>query len=108
MGEIGFNRHEFLYELSWWEIKAIIKGYRRRSKTILESARLYTYYILCAQGAKIDSPEKLQKFTWDDENRQQERISEEEVAELQALIAESNAQLRATSASETRAKDETN
>ena len=108
MGEIGFNRHEFLYELSWWEIKAIIKGYRRRNKALLESARLYTYYILCAQGATIDSPEKLQKFTWDDEDRQQERISEKEVAELQALIAESNAQLRATSASETRAKDETN
>jgi hypothetical protein len=108
VGEIGFDRHEFLYELSMWEIKAIIKGYRRRNKTLMESARLYTYYILCAQGAKIDSPEQLQKFTWDDEKRERQPISQEEVDELQALIASANKEIRNDSASETGAEDETN
>jgi LAS superfamily LD-carboxypeptidase LdcB len=69
---------------------------------------LYTYYILCAQGAKIDSPEQLQKFTWDDEDRQRKPISQEEIDELQALIASANKEIRNDSASETGAEDETN
>ncbi len=30
MGEIGISRREFLYEISFWEVQRIIKGYRRR------------------------------------------------------------------------------
>ena len=30
VGEIGITRHEFLYEISFWEVQRIIKGYRRR------------------------------------------------------------------------------
>ena len=32
MGEIGIPRHEFLYELTWWEINSIIRGYRKRNR----------------------------------------------------------------------------
>lgn len=30
VGEIGIPRREFLYELHFWEVRRIIKGYRRR------------------------------------------------------------------------------
>lgn len=32
MGEIGIPRHEFLYELTWWEINSIKRGYRKRNR----------------------------------------------------------------------------
>lgn len=32
MGEIGISRHEFYYELRLWEIRAIVRGYRRRDR----------------------------------------------------------------------------
>lgn len=32
MGEIGIPRREFLYELQFWEVQRIIKGYRRRDR----------------------------------------------------------------------------
>ena len=32
MGEIGISRHEFLYELNWWEINSIKRGYRKRNR----------------------------------------------------------------------------
>ena len=31
MGEIGYNRHEFLYDLRLWEIHLIVMGYRKRN-----------------------------------------------------------------------------
>ena len=30
MGEIGISRREFLYDLRFWEVRRIIRGYRRR------------------------------------------------------------------------------
>ena len=30
MGEIGITRREFLYDLRFWEVRRIIRGYRRR------------------------------------------------------------------------------
>ena len=30
MGEIGIPRREFLYDLRFWEVRRIIRGYRRR------------------------------------------------------------------------------
>jgi hypothetical protein len=32
VGEIGISRHEFLYELTWWEINSIKRGYRKRNR----------------------------------------------------------------------------
>jgi hypothetical protein len=30
VGEIGIPRREFLYEIQFWEVRRIIRGYRRR------------------------------------------------------------------------------
>lgn len=32
MGEIGIPRREFLYHLQFWEVRRIIRGYRRRDR----------------------------------------------------------------------------
>lgn len=36
MGEIGIPRHEFLYEICFWETTRIIRGYRRRDRLKLQ------------------------------------------------------------------------
>jgi hypothetical protein len=33
VGEIGIDRNTFLYEVSFWEVRRIIRGYRRRNRT---------------------------------------------------------------------------
>jgi len=85
VGEVGIDRHEFLYELKLWEINAIVEGYRRRAHTTWEAARWQTFCIVCAMGAKsFNSPQDLQKFSWEEE--QYEELSEDEVKELQDEI----------------------
>ena len=86
MGEIGYNRHEFLYELTFWEIRAIVNGYRRRNKSILESSRLFTFYIMNALGAKIKDPEELLSFTWERENDNLPKLTQEDIDEMQSLM----------------------
>ena len=36
MGEIGIPRREFLYDLRFWEVRRIIRGYRNRDKLKLQ------------------------------------------------------------------------
>lgn len=92
MGEVGIDRHEFLYELKLWEINSIVEGYRRRAHTAWETARWQTFCIVCAMGAKsFNSPQDLQKFAWEEE--QYEELSEDDVKELQDEIDEINKQM---------------
>ena len=39
MGEIGYNRHEFLYDLRLWEIHLIVMGYRKRDEGVTEGTK---------------------------------------------------------------------
>ena len=43
MGEISRDRHEYLYEMTWWEILLIIRGYRRRNVLSYQLQRLTAY-----------------------------------------------------------------
>ena len=69
MGEIGYNRHEFLYDLKFWEIRCIIKGYRNRAHTQWESVRLGAFFIMSAmtdlRKAGIHRDTDLIKFPWE-------------------------------------------
>lgn len=84
MGEIGINRHEFLYQLDLWEINAIVRGYRKRAHTTWEATRWQTFCILNALGAKVNHPEDLQKFPWESEKF--ENITTDEVDEMKELL----------------------
>ena len=96
MGEIGRDRLEFLYEMKWWEIRAIIRGYYRRHRDTWSATRWQTYYIMSAQiGSEamhksgINNPTDLLKFPW--ERIRENMPSDEEIASLQAEMAAINA-----------------
>ncbi len=88
MGEIGFPRLEFLYELRWWEVKSIIRGYNARHHHGWEQARLVAYNARFCMGSKDPLPTVTEwiKFPWEKETVMP--ITEDERAEL---VAEMNA-----------------
>ena len=92
VGEIGYDRKEFLFELKQWEIILIIRGYRRRQRTFCDMVRWQTYINLMPQTNLkengIMSPSDLIKFPWDDDT--EEIISDEEAEDLANLIVEAN------------------
>lgn len=83
MGEIGIDRREYLYELKYWEILLISRGYQKRQHPAWEQARLMAYCAAHAMGSKEPPPPPKDwiRFPWESETR---AISEEEEAELMA------------------------
>ena len=100
MGEVGFNRHEYLYELTWWEIDAFVEGYYARSRQMWSATRWQTFYMMMAQvGSKgmkesgINSPTDLIKFTWEDDQQQDSgEVDDDYYDEMQKLIKAANRQ----------------
>ena len=97
MGEIGYSRREFLYDLRWWEARCIIRGYNRRHRDVWSACRWQTYNIMASfiGGDKlsekgINSPKDLLKFPWD---TQPAPLTRDEVKEMQAEIDAMNAQI---------------
>ena len=71
-----------------WEINAIVRGYRKRSRTTWESTRWQTFCILCSLGAKMHNPRDLMAFPW--ENEQGDEITQDEAEELRELMKNIN------------------
>ena len=89
MGEIGFPRREFLYDIRWWEARRIIRGAEGRTRQLWSAARWQTYFIMSAQvgsegmrKSNINSPRDLIEFPWEKEPAP--AITEEEATELLA------------------------
>lgn len=88
MGEIGIPRREFLYDLRFWEVRRIIRGYRRRD---LLKHQLMAECVYAAIHVMRDPQDKTVADMFpnlfdDDDIEPAESISEEEVRELQGLI----------------------
>ena len=92
MGEIGIPRHEFLYELTWWEINSIIRGYRKRNRL---THQLLAEIVYTTTSTMRDPRGKTVKdmfsalFKEDDENEENERpdpITPEEQAEMEEML----------------------
>ena len=99
MGEIGFPRREFLYELVWWEIKSIIRGYNRRHRDQWSAVRWQTYNLMCAfAGSKslsengIHGPKDLLPLPWDTDDAIP--ISQDEIDDLQREMRMYNENLK--------------
>lgn len=95
MGEIGYNRDEFLYQLRWWEVRAIIEGYRKRERTYCLMTRWSTYMMMNSgmadlKKAGIYGPEDLLKLPWDKDMQHDEELTDEEVEEQRRRIQEAN------------------
>lgn len=88
MGEIGIPRHEFLYDIRFWEVRRIIRGYRRRERSGWEQARFNAYYIMSAMCdmSSYKSDRDIFQFPW--EQTPAALPTKETVAEMQELIKE--------------------
>lgn len=96
MGEIGFPRREFLYDLVWWEVRSIIRGYNARHHHGWEQARLVAYNAHYCMGSKEPPPTVSEwiKFPWElstDSDSGSAMPTDEEVERLRQLLREENA-----------------
>lgn len=95
MGEIGFPRREFLYELVWWEVRSIIRGYNARHHHGWEQARLVAYNAHYCMGCKDTPPtvEEWIKFPWEQSKSADGGSAiptNEEIERLRQLMREEN------------------
>ena len=95
MGEVGFSRDEFLHVLKWWEIKAIIDGYRKRERTFCTMIRWSTFHQMCTgmadlKKAGIYDEYDLLRFPWEEEREKEEWSDEDIQRERDWLIEENN------------------
>ena len=87
MGEIGIPRREFLYDLQFWEVRRIVRGYRRRDRL---KHQLMAECAYAAIFAMRDPKGKTARdlfpsiFEDDDDNDEPVMLSDDDIAELQA------------------------
>ena len=97
VGEIGISHQEF-YDLYWWEIQSIIRGYRKRSRSMWQAMRLGAYLVMSSntdlQKSGIRNYTDLIQFTWEMEEQMDNQPNDDDIADLQALIRNENAALR--------------
>ena len=94
VGEIGIPRREFLYELEFWEVRRIIKGYRKRDtlthQLIAECVYAATFAFRDPKGQTVKD---IFPSLFQDEDEQEEVIISDELekqlqAEMVALTAQ--------------------
>lgn len=95
MGEIGVPRREFLYELRFWEVDAIIKGYRRRNRLthqlLAEIVYTTTYAMRDPKGKTVEGMFPM-LFDDDDDDSDEPIMTKEDSDGLQQLMEDLNAQ----------------
>lgn len=93
MGEIGIPRREFLYDIRFWEVRRIIRGYRRRD---LLKLQLMAECVYAATFAMRDPNGKtvadMFPMLFEDDGDEEPPITAEDVAELQAEMDAINSQ----------------
>ena len=95
MGEIGIPRREFLYDLRFWEVRRIVRGYRNRDRLKHQLIAECTYAAMFAMRdpkGKTVADIFPQIFEDDDNYDDEPPISDDEAADLQALMERMNAQ----------------
>ena len=101
MGEIGIPRHEFLYDLRFWEVRRIIRGYRNRDRLTHQLLAECAYAAMFAmRDPKGKTPRDIFPSlfpTDDDDATDSAPIDASEVARLRAMMREENARLQQSS-----------
>lgn len=97
MGEIGINRHEYLYELLHWELEAIREGYDRRQWHVWSGLRWHAFQVMAAFAGSnamkeggINSPKDLMPLPWDYDEETEIEFDEEYANEMKELIRQTN------------------
>ena len=95
VGEIGRDRKEYLYEMSYCEIMLIIRGYRRRNVLQYQLQRMQVFASTFCMGGNKEGkePQQLWPLYFDKYiDHSQPPISEEEIEDLQAEMEALNRQ----------------
>lgn len=97
VGEIGIPRKEFLYEVDFWEVRRIIRGFRRRNILQYQLLRLCAYSSFFSMRANKSGkgPEEWLPLdfdrTLDEESGEgEDPITEEEAERLRQMIRDIN------------------
>ena len=95
VGEIGISRREFLYELRFWEVDAIIKGYRRRNRLthqLLAEIVYSTIYSMRDPKGKTLEGMFPMLFEEEEDDNDDPIMTKEDSDELQQLMVDLNSQ----------------
>jgi len=94
VGEIGIPRREFLYDIRFWEVRRIIRGYRQRDllkhQLIAECAYAAMFAMRDHKGKTVS--DMFPMLFEDDDDYDEPPISEEDVADMQAMMDAFNSQ----------------
>ena len=89
VGEIGIDRRAFLYDMRYWEVLRIIKGYRRRDWLKLQLMAECTYAAMYAmRDPKGMTPQKMfpDLFKPEDDDTPAPEITEQDAKDLQEMM----------------------
>jgi hypothetical protein len=95
VGEIGIPRREFLYELRFWEVDCIIKGYRRRNRLthqLLAEIVYTTMYINRDPKGKTVEGMFPMLFEEEEDDSDEPIMTKEDSDELQQLMEDLRSQ----------------
>ena len=85
VGEIGISRHEFYYELRWWEVRAIVEAIATAIIRDGNRRDLVAYNAHFCMGSKTTPPivsEWLPFPTWE-RRIHQSKLTESDISEMQ-------------------------
>jgi hypothetical protein len=98
VGEIGIPRREFLYDLHFWEVRRIIRGYRQRDRLahqlLAECVYAATFTMRDPKGKTVS--DMFPMLFNDDDDDDGPAISQEDIDELQAEMDAINSQQQET------------
>ena len=98
VGEIGVDRRTFLYEMSFWEIKRVVRGYGSRLEKKISNTRMLAYLITAYNGmtdlkkAGVYNIHDFYPLPWDD-LAQAEQPTTEEIDALRRKLHDFNDQV---------------
>jgi hypothetical protein len=95
VGEIGIPRREFLYDIRFWEVRRIVRGYRNRDRLKHQLMAECAYAAMFAmRDPKGKTPKDMfpMLFENDDDEEMEPTLTDEECAGLQADMDAWNAQ----------------
>ena len=96
MGEIGIPRREFLYDIQFWEVRRIIRGYRRRDwlkhQLLAECAYATIYAMRDPKGKTV--ADIFPMLFDDDDDDDEPPITPDVVTERLQFMADINAQIQ--------------
>jgi hypothetical protein len=97
VGEIGISRHEFLYDIQFWEVRRIIRGYRNRDRLkhqlMAECAYAATFATRDPKGKSVKDLFPAIFEDNDDEEDEPEPLSQSDIDELQQLMRDESARI---------------